>query len=39
MEIIKPNIHWDSLFDPLPDNKIFDWSKLKQVAHNILECI
>ena len=24
---------------PLPDDKIFDWSKLKQVTENILKCI
>ena len=23
----------------LPDNKILDWSKLKQIADNILKCI
>ena len=26
-------------FDPLPDNKILDWSKLKQIADDILKCI
>ena len=26
-------------FNPLPDNKIFNWSKLKQIADDILECI
>ena len=26
-------------FNPLPDDKILDWSKLKQTAYNILECI
>ena len=25
--------------NPLPDNKILDWSKLKQVADDILKCI
>ena len=25
--------------NPLPDNKILDWSKLKQIADNILKCI
>ena len=25
--------------DPLPDDKILDWSKLKQIADNILKCI
>ena len=27
------------VFNPLPDNKILDWSKLKQIADNILKCI
>ena len=26
-------------FNPLPDNRILDWSKLKQNADNILKCI
>ena len=25
--------------NPLPDNKILDWSKLKQIADKILKCI
>ena len=25
--------------NPLPDDKILDWSKLKQTADNILKCI
>ena len=25
--------------DPLPDNKILDWSKLKQIADDISKCI
>ena len=25
--------------NPLPDNKILDWSKLKQIADEILKCI
>ena len=25
-------------FNPLPDDKILDWSKLKQIADNILKC-
>ena len=25
--------------NPLPDNKILDWSKLKQIADDILMCI
>ena len=28
-----------STFNPLPDGKILDWSKLKQVAEDILKCI
>ena len=28
-----------NLFNPLPDNKIIDCSKLKQIADDILECI
>ena len=43
--------HWFSLvidvyltkhitfFNPLSDNKILDWSKLKQTADDILKCI
>ena len=27
------------LFNSLPDNKILDWSKLKQIADDILKCI
>ena len=26
-------------FNPLPDDKILDWSKFKQIADNILKCI
>ena len=26
-------------FNPLPDDKILDWSKLKQIADEILKCI
>ena len=26
-------------FKPLPDDKILDWSKLKQIADDILKCI
>ena len=25
--------------NPLPDDKILDWSKLKQIIDNILKCI
>ena len=27
------------MFNSLPDNKSLDWSKLKQTANDILECI
>ena len=27
------------LVNPLPDDKILDWSKLKQIANDILKCI
>ena len=26
-------------FNPLPDDKDLDWSKLKQIADDILKCI
>ena len=26
-------------FNPIPDDKILDWSKLKQIAGDILKCI
>ena len=26
-------------FNPLPDEKILDWSKSKQIADDILKCI
>ena len=29
----------DTHFNPLPDDKILDWSKLKQIADDILKCI
>ena len=33
-------LHYGSWsFNPLPDDKILDWSKLKQIADNILKCI
>ena len=36
-----PNIHYYCLLtvNPLPDDKILDWSKLKQIADDILKCI
>ena len=27
------------LFSPLPEDKILDWCKSKQIADNILKCI
>ena len=27
------------LLNPLPDDKILDWSKLKQISEDILKCI
>ena len=29
----------ESGINPLPDDKILDWSKLKQIADDILNCI
>ena len=29
----------DQSLNPLPDNKILDWSKLKQIADDILKCV
>ena len=26
-------------FNPLPDERILDWSKLKEIAEDILKCI
>ena len=31
--------HGVQSFNTLPNDKILDWSKLKQIAHNILKCI
>ena len=30
---------YQKLFNPLPDDKILDWSKLKQITIDILKCI
>ena len=27
------------IINPVPDDKILDWSKLKQIADDIFECI
>ena len=32
-------IDYICMFNPLPDDKILDWSKLKQIADNIWKCI
>ena len=32
-------IQYNSIVNPLPDNKILDWSKLKQIADDILKYI
>ena len=31
--------HMKNILNPLPDNKILDWSKLKQITDDILQCI
>ena len=36
--IKKDSAIW-AIFNPLPDDKISDWSKLKQTANDILKCI
>ena len=35
--LVKPVQH-NSMFKPLPDDKILDRSKLKQIADDILKC-
>ena len=35
----KQIMHTHDLLNPLPDNKIFDRSNLKQIAEDILKCI
>ena len=35
---LKVGIVWLRV-NPLPDHKILDWSKLKQIADDILKCI
>ena len=29
----------ESSLNPLPENKILDWSKVKQIADDIIKCI
>ena len=36
------NVHgrlYQYMFNPLTDDKIFNWSKMKQIADDILKCI
>ena len=33
------SVNNNSSFNPLPDENILDWSKLKQIADDISECI
>ena len=37
--VISPNHGFVISFNPLSDDKILDWSKLKQIADDILKCI
>ena len=37
--LIDPQENFRGNFIPLPDDKILDWSKLKQIADDILKCI
>ena len=37
-EASKSVIVWEWV-NPLPDDKIFDWSKLKEIADDYLKCI
>ena len=44
MKLLKNNVGKGEIFagvtfNPLPDDKILDWSKLKQMADDILKCI
>ena len=32
-------MHIMTMINPLPEDKILDWSKLKQIANNILKSI
>ena len=36
---LRKNIINYHIFNPLPDDKILDWSKFKQITANILKCI
>ena len=37
-ERVMRNVSISSSINPLPDDKILDWSKFKQIADNILKC-
>ena len=39
MYVSYKNIFYDATINPLPDDKMLDWSKLKQIADYILKCI
>ena len=36
---IKFNHYMNMVLNPLPDDKILDWFKLKEIADDILKCI
>ena len=37
--MLSRNMRYFCIVKPLPDKKFLDWSKLKQIAENILKCI
>ena len=38
-KILSTTIMFRGIFNPLPDDKILDWSKLEQIAEKILKFI
>ena len=36
---MKKVLNFQAKFNPSPDDKILDWSKLKEIADYILKCI
>ena len=36
---LKLRINRTCMFTPLPDDEILDWSKLNQIAEDLLKCI
>ena len=38
-KIFVPTTLYETMFNPLLDNKILEWSKLNQITDNILKCI